>query len=664
MVTKTISGNGKGAGLIGVTGLSIWGGLLNEEYLNALKGTKRDKVFREMEDDAVIGALLDAIKMPLIRAEFNVIPASEESPDAEAADFLWDVMNGMDGYTWRQHVVDMLDFLRYGFALSEVAFKKRPDGRMGIAILEPRGQETVERWLQDGSQIIGIQQRDPVTGQLYTIESWKLIHATFRPRKRNPEGSSPLRSLYRSWYTRRNLEIIEAIGAERDLAGLPVIELPQGALQADSTTAETMVRHIRNDEEAGVVLPFGWKLNLLSGGSKSYNTREIIRDLNKTILMRFFAQFLVLGMEQAGTQALVKGSHDFFSLALESIQQELIEMWNMQLVSRLFQMNPWPGLKGLPKLDWTPPGKNDIAAISTLFRDMVGVDILTPDSGLEDYVRSMAGLPDRPEGEREGERIKQQPQSPFQIQAATKSTFAVVDGTQGRRGRGRMEQATNAYQGALLDVYDSWATATAKTLQQATDPGAVMDTELPKLAEALKQAGRKGIREAVTMGLRGAEPGPEALSLMASEITANEIVIDEKLIPDIKQRLQGFIVDNAGQPFDEKALKGTLDSQRSKPAMGAGGFWVAIFRGGAISVAEEDKQRQAEGKQKLRVRWVLDPDAEHCVTSPGFFGCPDLVGEYDSWDAMPTVPAGQVTCRGNCRCFIELETEHGWDRLA
>jgi len=449
-MATTLSGNGRGAGLVGVTGLSIWGGMLNEEYLNALKGAKRDKVFREMEDDAVIGALLDAIKMPLIRAEFNVIPASEEAPDTEAADFLWDVMNDMDNYTWRQHVIDMLDFLRYGFALSEMAFKKRTDGRMGIAILEPRGQETVERWLQDGSQITGIQQRDPVTGKLYTIESWKLIHATFRPRKRNPEGNSPLRSMYRSWFMRRNLEIIEAIGVERDLGGFPVIELPQGALRSESTDAEKMVRHIRNDEEAGAVLPFGWKLSLLSGGSKLYNTREVIRDLNKTILMRFFAQFLVLGMEQAGTQALVKGSHDFFSLALESIQQELIEMWNMQLVSRLFQMNPWKNLTGLPKLDWTPPGKNDIAAISTLFRDMVGVDILTPDSGLEDYVRSMAGLPDRPEGEREGERIKQQLQLPSSTQPMTgrfdfdPSQPRADDGKWGETGAGGKAKAPSA----------------------------------------------------------------------------------------------------------------------------------------------------------------------------------------------------------------------------
>lgn len=440
-----------------------------------------------------------------------------------------------------------------------------------------------------------------------------------------------------------------------------MIKLPQGALQTDSTAAETMVRNIRNDEEAGAVLPFGWELQLLSGGSKSYNTREIIRDLNKIILMRFFAQFLVLGMEQAGTQALVKGSHDFFSLALESIQQEMIEVWNMQLVARLFQLNPWPGLTGLPKLDWTPPGKNDLTGISTLIRDMIGVDVLTADSGLEDYVRSMAGLPDRPEGEREGVRVRPQPQTPFPNPMAR---FAQVDGTQGRRGRGKMETATNAYQGVLLDVYDSWAVNTAKTLQTADNPAAALEMELPKLAESLKQAGRKGIREAVTMGLRGAEPGPEALSLMASEITANETAIDENLIPSVRQKMTAFLSENAGQPLDQKALTGMLDSQRSKPAAAAGGFWVAIFRGGALSVAEEDAKRQAEGKAKTRVRWVLDPNAEHCQSRPGYYGCPDLAGEYDSWDAMPTVPAALTACLGNCRCFIELETEHGWDRLA
>lgn len=45
--------------------------------------------------------------------------------------------------------------------------------------------------------------------------------------KDNPEGRSILRNAYRSWYFKRRIQEIEAIGIERDLAGLPVIHAPE-----------------------------------------------------------------------------------------------------------------------------------------------------------------------------------------------------------------------------------------------------------------------------------------------------------------------------------------------------------------------------------------------------------------------------------------------------
>ena len=45
------------------TGLSLWHGQVREEYLNDLTPWSRAvKVYKEMQDDVVIGALLEAIK--------------------------------------------------------------------------------------------------------------------------------------------------------------------------------------------------------------------------------------------------------------------------------------------------------------------------------------------------------------------------------------------------------------------------------------------------------------------------------------------------------------------------------------------------------------------------------------------------------------------------
>ena len=57
-----------------------------------------------------------------------------------------------------------------------------------------------------------------------------------RPRKRknNPEGLSLLSGMAEDHFYVTNMERIEAIGTERDLAGMPVMELPLEVYSAPS----------------------------------------------------------------------------------------------------------------------------------------------------------------------------------------------------------------------------------------------------------------------------------------------------------------------------------------------------------------------------------------------------------------------------------------------
>ena len=100
----------------------------------------------------------------------------------------------------------------------------------------------------------------------------------------------------------------------------------------------------------------------------------------------------------------------------------------------------------------------------------------------------------------------------------------------------------------------------------------------------------------------------------------------------------------------------------------AGGAVVAAFQTQRVAGQVENAERRANGDAPVRARWVLDQTAEHCEDDParGTFGCPSLARVYENgWDEMPTVPAGNVSCLSNCRCFIEFDNGDGkgWRRF-
>jgi hypothetical protein len=394
-------------GVIGVTGLKHIGGKIREEYLNAIRNWNTEvKLYQEMSDDPIIGALLDAIKLPLQAAEFYTEPATGGGVnDQAAADWLFENMNNMEGQPWNSHTEDALECLNFGFAVGEICLQKKTDGRLWLKNIDPRGVETLNSWGYDTMEpdkLLNFIQDDPNYGITHTIPISKCVHFKYRGRKGNPQGHSILRALYRPYKFARNLEDLEGIGIERDVGGMPVAKLAPGGVYSDDDkdALKTALKGLRSDEEMYLILPPDVNVEPYGGGSKMYDVNQVIERWHKITLMRFFAQFIMLGMSEVGTQALVKGSQDFFSLALEAVQRYLLETWNLQLVPYLFRFNQWQGISGYPKIGWEKPGKIDLNSLITALNTAVGAKLLTPTDLDEDHIRAIADLPDLPDAER------------------------------------------------------------------------------------------------------------------------------------------------------------------------------------------------------------------------------------------------------------------------
>ena len=405
----------------GRIGQKRWEGVFNEEFLPELSGIRGVKTYREMLDnDDTIGAIMFAIKMLIRQVKWHVEPGGDSTKDREAAEFVESCMDDMQS-TWTDTISEVLSFLAYGWSFHEIVYKRRmgktknrktsskySDGLIGWQKIPPRAQDTLYRWeYDDKDNLIGMTQQPPPDYGLLTIPINKAMLFRTESIKDNPEGRSILRNAYRSWYFKRRIQEIEAIGIERDLAGLPVLHAPDGVdiwddkdpeLVSINAALTSMVKNIRRNEYEGLVLPVGYEAELLStGGTRQFDTNAIINRYDAKIAQTVMADFIMLGHEQTGSFALSEDKTELFAVALGAFLDVICETFNNQGIPSLIDMNGahFDAITDYPQLAHGDVDKRDITKLSTFLKDMVGVGILIPDEDLEDYVREVANLPER-----------------------------------------------------------------------------------------------------------------------------------------------------------------------------------------------------------------------------------------------------------------------------
>lgn len=408
---------------LGRIGQQRWDGVFSEEFLPELRGIKGVKVYKEMaNNDDIIGAMLFAIKTLCRQVIWSVNPRGDSAKDKEAADFVESCMYDMQN-TWTDTLSEILSFLTYGWSYHEIVYKRRngkrsnrnlsskySDGMIGWQKLPVRSQDTLYQWEYDEyDNLIGMTQQPPPDYGLYTIPIKKAMLFRTESAKDNPEGRSILRNAYRSWYFKRRIQEIEAIGIERDLAGLPVIHAPEGFPIWDADDPEatkvyatlvTMVKNIRRNEYEGLVLPAGYDFQLTStGGTRQFDTNAIISRYNVSIAQTVMADFLMLGHEGTGSYALSEDKTEMFNVAISTFLDIICETFNNQAIPALIDLNGshFSGITDYPELTHGDVGNEDITKVSAFIKDMCGVGILIPDENLEDYVREIGHLPERSE---------------------------------------------------------------------------------------------------------------------------------------------------------------------------------------------------------------------------------------------------------------------------
>ena len=398
---------------LGVAGDNTYNGQIRaDEFLPELRGKKAIRKYREMRDnDSTVGAVMYAVEQILRDVDLHV-KAANDTPAAQVEkEFVESVLHDMD-HTLDDHIAEALGFLSYGFGWFEVVYKRRvgptsrsekkrskfTDGRIGVRKIASRAPWTVSKFDVDTKtgEVLGVQQDVGFMNGRNYIPTNKSLYYRTTSLNGDPSGRSILRNAYTSYEYLNNLQAIEAIAVERELAGIPVARIPSEYLSGDASAAQSgfvsnlqqILRDVKFNEQGYIILPSdaypdkdGAPSNarlvdielMSSNGSRNIDINPIINRYQHDIARSMLSEFLLLGTS-GGSYALSKSKTDLFLRALESYIQAIVDVLNKQLVERLWELN---GLNYdlMPTIVAGDVAPHDLREIASFLRNLNGAGI-------------------------------------------------------------------------------------------------------------------------------------------------------------------------------------------------------------------------------------------------------------------------------------------------
>ena len=379
LLMKELAANGSApsadAGVInlelGTSGLEQYGGLIHEEFLRKLQGKLGILAFREMEqNDPIVGAMLYALEMLMRSVNWTVEPYEEDNAaDEEGAVFIEEVYGDME-HSWGGFIGEWMAAPVYGYAPFEIVWKRRSgynsnpalsskftDGKVGISKLAIRHPVTLLKWHIDdenGERVVAMEQQHAAKRAIIPAE--KLLLFTTLQRKGNPEGTSLLRRCFIPYWRKKHIEEIEGIGIERELNGLPMMEVPMEWFNTNASAneqallayAKKLVKRVKADEQAGIVVPkivdengtdlFKFSL-LATNGRRAIDTGPAKEYYSRQMAMSILMDVIMVGHEKVGSFALASSKTSLMGISIGALLDSIEEVHNRDLIPRLMELN-------------------------------------------------------------------------------------------------------------------------------------------------------------------------------------------------------------------------------------------------------------------------------------------------------------------------------------
>ena len=386
---------------IGFSGYVRFRGRVAEEYFQKLSGARKIDIYQKMRSDAMVEAVLTAVRLPIMAASWTVEAAGRDGNATRARDLVQENLFELLGECWEDEVRNLLTNLIYGFSVSVKQWKV-VGGQVVLADLLPVHPRTIlqskEPWVIDGDGKLQGCWQYGTDGETYR-EEWlpgeRILHLTHDTEFRNPEGRSLLRSAYKHWFIKNELYTYGAIGAERASVGTPVGKYPEGTSTEKQAEFQQILQGVMVSDAAAVTLPEGWTVENFSLKVDNEGLMAQIQHHDTKIAQAVLAQFLQLGVEgKGGAYSLSSDQTDLFLLCLEAIADYLCAKLNRRVVKELVNYNL--ATDQYPVVSATVARQSAVGLASVLRQLTAGINpLVTPDEALEDFIRELLQLPAR-----------------------------------------------------------------------------------------------------------------------------------------------------------------------------------------------------------------------------------------------------------------------------
>lgn len=387
-----------------------WGGstLLTDWYETAadLLWPTSVTTYGRMRHDPQLKAILAGYRMPLMRATWALDPdGCRDEVVKHVADDLGMGILGTDmkpgparrrGVIWHRHLKEALGYLTFGHMPFERRYEYDSSGAAHLVNLGARSPWTIaEMKIDDHGVLESITQNT----QRAPLAANRLVWYANDMEGANWAGTSILRAAFGAWLLKHETWRVHATSIRRFGMGVPMVEAPPGATQAQVAQAQQLASSMRSGDSAGMGVPQGFKASLMGMTGSTPDAIGFIRYLDQSMAKMMLEGFLELGQTQSGSRALGESFLDLFNLALQSVADEVATTATSGgnglsgIVTDLVDQN-WGDDEPAPRIVCTDVGENyDITAES--LNSLVTSGVVTPDAGLDEWVRKTWRLPNR-----------------------------------------------------------------------------------------------------------------------------------------------------------------------------------------------------------------------------------------------------------------------------